>query len=213
MSCLSKHRNGTLISWSHGGVRPPPKALTPCLHLPNWDQPFIVHSDWSKGAIGAVLSQLDPETGLEHPIHFASRSLSAAERNYAPTEGECLALVWAVQKFRTYLHGHRFVVHTDHASLQWLNNARFTNSKLERWALRLQEHDFTVAYKKGSENLVADALSRFVSAHALQSVLWTTLWPALHQWIRLHKSTSMLSPAQFAKILTPHTSSSWLITS
>ncbi|KAK9827014.1 hypothetical protein WJX74_003601 [Apatococcus lobatus] len=59
---------------------------TPCLHLPNWDQPFIVHSDWSKGAIGAVLSQLDPETGLEHPIHFASRSLSAAERNYAPTE-------------------------------------------------------------------------------------------------------------------------------
>ena len=185
----------------------------PCLHLPNWDQPFIVHSDWSKGAIGAVLSQLDPETGLEHPIHFASRSLSAAERNYAPTEVECLALVWAVQKFRTYLHGHRFVVHTDHASLQWLNNARFTNSKLERWALRLQEHDFTVAYKKGSENLVADALSRFVSAHALQSVLWTTLWPALHQWIRLHKSTSMLSPAQFAKILTPHTSSSWLITS
>lgn len=141
---------------------------TPCLHLPKWDQPFIVHSDWSKGAIGAVLSQLDPKTGLEHPIHFASRSLSAAERNYAPTEGECLALVWAVQKFRTYLHGHRFVVHTDHASLQWLNNARFTNSKLERWALRLQEHDFTVAYKKGSENLVADALSRLVSTHAMQ---------------------------------------------
>ena len=141
---------------------------TPCLHLPVWNQPFIVHSDWSKGAIGAVLSQVDPKTGLEHPIHFASRSLTAAERNYAPTEGECLALVWAVQKFRTYLHGHRFVVHTDHASLKWLNDARFNNSKLERWALRLQEHDFTVAYKKGSENLVADALSRLVSAHALQ---------------------------------------------
>jgi hypothetical protein len=69
-----------------------------------------------------------------------------------PSEGECLALVWATQKFRQFLHGKRFTVRTDHAVPKWLATARFENSKLERWALRLQEFDFEVEYLPGEQN-------------------------------------------------------------
>lgn len=132
----------------------------PCLALPNWDAPFILTTDWSRVAIGAVLAQENPDTQEEHPIAFASRLLTAAERNYAATEGECLAVKWAVDKFRYYLFGHRFLLRTDHKALEWLSTARFTNSKLERWAMQLQEFDFSVEYIKGESNVVADYLSR-----------------------------------------------------
>jgi len=70
-------------------------------------------------------------------------------------------LVWATHKFRYYLHGRQFLVHTDHKSLEWLQSTRFDNNKVERWALRLQEFAFAVVYKPGEENVVADCLSRF----------------------------------------------------
>jgi hypothetical protein len=106
-----------------------------------------------------VLSQENPE-GDEHPIAFASRSLTSSEQNYAATEGECLAVKWAVDKFHYYLHGNRFLLRTDHKALEWLDSARFTNSKLERWAMQLQGYDFEVQHIKGSTNCVADYLSR-----------------------------------------------------
>jgi hypothetical protein len=86
----------------------------PVLALPRWDLPFMLTTDWSCGAIGAVLSQLDPDSGDEHPVAFASRALTAAKRNYGATEGECLAVKWAVEKFRYYLHGRHFTLRTDH---------------------------------------------------------------------------------------------------
>jgi len=79
----------------------------PCLRLPDWSKPFILHVDWSKKAVGAYLSQQDDE-GREYPVAFASRLMTPAEQNYAPVEGECLALVWATHKFRYYLHGRKF---------------------------------------------------------------------------------------------------------
>ena len=154
-------------------------ALTsaPILRLPKWGQPFILCTDWSKTAIGAVLSQIDTETGLEHPVAFASRSCTSAESRYSPTEGELLALVWACTlKFRHYLFGYHFTVHTDHAALQWLKTARFQNSKLERWALRLQEFSFEVKHRAGKDNVVADCLSR--SAMPLESSIQiSNVWP------------------------------------
>jgi hypothetical protein len=140
-------------------------ALTtePVLRLPDFNRPFILTTDWSKVAIGAVLSQEDPVTHFDHPVAYASRLLSAAERNYASTEGECLALVWAVQKFRLYLDGKEFIVYTDNSALQWLHTARHQNSKVERWMLKLQEFNFVVRYKKGVENVVADCLSRNIA--------------------------------------------------
>ena len=67
---------------------------------------------------------------------------------------------WGVEKFRYYLHGRHFTLRTDHQALKWLDTARFSNSKLERWAMALQDYDYTVEYIKGESNVVADHLSR-----------------------------------------------------
>ena len=138
-----------------------------CLRYPDLQRPFILTTDWSKLAVGAVLSQRQPadpndpdSEEREFVIAYASRGLTPAESHYAPTEGECLGLVWATRKFRPYLHGRKFLMRTDHAALKWLQTARFENSKLERWALRLQEFDFDVMYLPGPQNVVADHLSR-----------------------------------------------------
>lgn len=141
----------------------------PVLRLPDWEKEFHIHTDWSIEAIGAVLSQKDDSTGMLMPVAYAGRVLSACESRYPPIEGECLALVWAMyQKFRQYIHMRKVHLHTDQAPLAWLKEARMTNSKCERWALKLQEFDFSIAHIPGKDNVVADCLSRNVSACALQ---------------------------------------------
>ncbi len=154
------------------------------LRLPDWSTvmddsgsiqlrwPFHLTTDWSTHAMSAVLSQPNVD-GHDRPIAYASRILTPAEAKYAPTEGECCALTWAVGKFRHYLHGYHFICLTDHQALVWLSTARFHNAKLERWALKLQEFSFTVIHKKGSENVVADCLSR-LSNHASVASVWPT---------------------------------------
>jgi hypothetical protein len=135
------------------------------LRLPNWDLPFILTTDFSLTGLGAVLSQIDPTDGLEYAVSYASRALTPAEQRYAPTEGEMLGLVWGIEKYRYYLYGRKFTVHCDHHALQWIQTARFSNSKVERWALKLQEYQFDVIYKKGVDNTVADCLSRSVAVN------------------------------------------------
>ena len=105
----------------------------PVLAMPDFSdkhETFRLHTDWSKSAVGAVLLQREKGTGIEHPIAFASRILTSAERIYAPTEGECLAVVWAVKKFRHYLHGRPFEIHTDHQVLKWLARRYLDRRKL-----------------------------------------------------------------------------------
>ena len=133
------------------------------LRLPNWDLPFILTTDFSLTGLGAVLSQIDPKDGQEYAVSYASRALTPSEQRYAPTEGEMLGLVWGIEKYRYYLYGRKFTVHCDHHALQWIQTARFSNSKVERWALKLQEYQFDVVYKKGMDNTVADCLSRSVA--------------------------------------------------
>jgi hypothetical protein len=133
----------------------------PVLRQPDFSLPFILTTDWSVKGLGAVLSQRDPSTQAEQPVAFASRACTPPEGRYSPTEGECLALVWAIAKFRPYIHGRIFDAYTDHGALQWLGTKKSANTKLERWALQLQEYTFTVHYKRGVENVVADCLSRY----------------------------------------------------
>jgi len=128
------------------------------LRYPDFTKPFILTTDASNFAIGAVLSQ--GTMGSDRPIAFASRTLNEAEVNYSTVEREMLAIVWGIQHFRPYLFGHKFTIVTDHRPLTWLMGFKEPNFKLVRWKLQLLEYDYEVTYKKGSQNVVADALSR-----------------------------------------------------
>ncbi|KAG7517164.1 hypothetical protein JOB18_000422 [Solea senegalensis] len=121
--------------------------------------PFVVYTNASEIGLGAVLVQKS-NYGTEDVLTFASRSLNPAEKNYAATELECLAVVWAVEQWITYLEGRLFTMVTDHAYLLWVFKITKPSTRLIRWALRLQEFTFTVEYKKGKYNTVQDALSR-----------------------------------------------------
>ncbi|KAH8234530.1 hypothetical protein KR032_008226, partial [Drosophila birchii] len=91
---------------------------------------------------------------------YATRRLNSAERNYSVTEKECLAIVWALRKIRCYIEGYRFEVITDHQALKWFNSIDNPTGRIARWALELQQYQYDVHYRRGAQNLVADALSR-----------------------------------------------------
>ena len=90
---------------------------TPVIKYPDFTKPFVLYTDASGKGLGAVLQQKD-EQGIEHVIAYASRSLSKAEQNYATTELECLAIIWAIEHFHHYLGSQEFTLITDHSALQ-----------------------------------------------------------------------------------------------
>lgn len=130
----------------------------PILQYPDFDQEFILTTDASDVALGAVLSQ--GSVGSDKPVAYASRTLSDTETRYSTIEKELLAIVWAVKYFRPYLYGRKFTIYTDHRPLTWLMSLKDPSSKLTRWRLKLAEYDYKVIYKKGNQNTNADALSR-----------------------------------------------------
>ena len=130
----------------------------PLLQYPNFTKPFVLTTDASNDAIGAILSQ--GPIGKDLPISYASRTLNNAERNYPTVEKELLAIVWGCKHFRQYLYGRKFTVVTDHRPLTWIFSVKDPSSRLLRWRLKLEEYEYEVIYKKGSNNTNADALSR-----------------------------------------------------
>lgn len=130
----------------------------PLLQFPDFSKPFVLTTDASNYAVGAVLSQ--GAVGSDKPIAYASRTLNDAESRYSTIEKELLAIVWATKHFRPYLYGNKFTIYTDHRPLAWLNSIKEPNSKLTRWKLRLEEFDYNIVYKNGKQNSNADALSR-----------------------------------------------------
>jgi hypothetical protein len=97
----------------------------PILKRPDFNNVFILHTDWNALGIGTILGQLDEE-GKEYVIAYASRSNNKVESNYSSYKGECLAVVWAIIHFRHYLYGTNFTLYTDHQPIKWL----MTNDKL-----------------------------------------------------------------------------------
>jgi transposase InsO family protein len=132
----------------------------PVLHLPDPSKTFILRTDASNDGVGAILMQEDD--GKLHPVSYASKKLNQAEKNYSTIEKECLAIIWGVRKFELYLQGVPFVLQTDHQPLSYLNSAKFTNARIMRWAMFLQNFDVKLQSIKGSQNFGADYLSRAV---------------------------------------------------
>ncbi|XP_048618223.1 uncharacterized protein LOC106408152 [Brassica napus] len=130
----------------------------PIVQPPDWDLPFEIMCDASDYAIGAVLGQRKDKK--LHVIYYASRTLDDAQIKYATTEKELLAVVYAFEKFRSYLVGSKVIVHTDHAALKYLMTKKDAKPRLLRWILLLQEFDIEIRDKRGAENGVADHLSR-----------------------------------------------------
>ena len=131
----------------------------PILKLPRSDLPYSVDTDACDYQVGCALFQTYPD-GTRHPVGFWSRTLAPAERNYSTGERECLAVIWAIQILRPYLERKHFDLYTDHQALKWMMSLTDVSGRLARWRLRLLEFDFTVRYRKGAANSVADAISR-----------------------------------------------------
>ncbi|XP_024196029.1 uncharacterized protein LOC112199217 [Rosa chinensis] len=125
---------------------------------PDWNRPFELMCDASDFAMGAVLGQRI-ERAL-HVIYYASRTLNDAQVHYTTTEKELLPIIFALEKFQSSLLGSKVIVHTDHAALRYLLSKKDAKPRLIRWVLLLQEFDIEIKDKLGSENLVADHLSR-----------------------------------------------------
>ncbi|KAK8652304.1 hypothetical protein V6N13_061325 [Hibiscus sabdariffa] len=133
-------------------------VTAPIVEPPDWTLPFELMCDASDYAVGAVLGQRKGK--VFHPIYYASRTLNDAQVNYTTTEKELLAVIFAFDKFKSYLLGAKVTVYTDHSAIKYLLSKKDAKPRLIRWILLLQEFDVEIIDKKGTGNQVADHLSR-----------------------------------------------------
>ncbi|KOM57691.1 hypothetical protein LR48_Vigan11g072400 [Vigna angularis] len=148
-----------MFKWSKEGAMALQKlkeagTTAPVLILPDFEQPFVVECDASGTGVGAVLSQKN------RPIAFFSKALSDSSLTKSIYEKELMALVLAIQHWRPYLLGQKFVVFTDQKSLRYLLEQRITTQSQQNWLAKLLGYEFEIKYRTGASNHVADGLSR-----------------------------------------------------
>ncbi|XP_071914107.1 uncharacterized protein [Coffea arabica] len=124
----------------------------------DWNLLFEIMYDASDYAVGVVLGQRIGKA--THVIYYTSGTLSRGQLNYSTTKKEVLTVIFALEKFRSYLLGGKVIVFSDHTALRYLITKKDAKPRLIRWILLLQEFDMEMTDKSGSENLVADHLSR-----------------------------------------------------
>ncbi|GKB80584.1 putative reverse transcriptase domain-containing protein [Tanacetum coccineum] len=126
----------------------------PVLALPNFDEVFQVECDASRVGIGGVLSQ------NQHPITFFNEKLNDARRMYSTYDNEFYAIVRSLDTWRHYLLSNEFVLFFDHEALNFINGQHKLKSRHAKWVEFIQAFSFVIRHKVGSNNQVADALSR-----------------------------------------------------
>jgi hypothetical protein len=130
-------------------------ASAPIIQPPDWSQPFEIMCDASDYVVGAVLGQR--KEGRVHTVYYASKTLNEAQLNYVTME-KLPAVVFAFEKFRSYIVNSKVIVYTDHAAIKYLLAKKDAKPRLIRWIRLLQEFDVEIHDKKGVE--VVDHLSR-----------------------------------------------------
>ena len=119
-------------------------------------KPVTLQTDYSTKGLGVALVQEGK------PIHFGSKTLSPAESNYAPIEGEMLAIVYGIKKFSHYLYGRRFTVESDHKPLRHVQhkNISMAPPRLKSMLMKLSSYDYDIQYKPGKEMVMPHTMSR-----------------------------------------------------
>ena len=131
---------------------------TPVLAFPCLKEPFILYTDASQFAMGAVLAQV--QEGKEQAVCYASNSLSKSQTKYSATHSELLALVTFTSHFRHYRLGQKFTIVTDHTALRWLHSFKHPDGTAARWLEKLAPFDYEVRHRPGKSIFHADGLSR-----------------------------------------------------
>ena len=135
----------------------------PIMAYPREKGRFILDTDASAYAIGAVLSQEQPADdpkAVEKVIAYGSRTLKKCERRYCTRRREMLAIIYFVKQFRAYLYGRKVLIRTDHASLKYIKQLRDPSEQFMRWIERLEEMEYTIEIRAGRLHCNADGLSR-----------------------------------------------------
>jgi hypothetical protein len=134
------------------------------LALPDFALPFTVETDACKRGVGAVLTQKG------HPIAYLSKALGITDQTMSTYEKECLAILLAVDKWRSYLEHAPFTIITDHHSLIHLSDQKLTSEMQQKAFVKLMGLQYKLVYRKGKDNSAADALSRLPSENELYNI-------------------------------------------
>ena len=133
-------------------------VITPIMLTPDWNNDFEIMCDASDYAMRAVLGQRTEK--IFKAIYYASKTFNKAQENYSTIEKEMLEMVFACEKFKPYILGSHVIIHTNHDAIRYLMVKKEAKPRLIRWVLLLQEFDLEIKDKKGSDNVIADHLSR-----------------------------------------------------
>jgi hypothetical protein len=134
------------------------------LYTPDPQKPYLIFTDSSDFAVGAVLAQEFPDSVVPHPIAFASAKLSQVQSRWSTIERESFGIIFSLRKFDYLIYGKKIVLYTDHNPLTFLTASAPHSSKLMRWALALSRYDITISYIKGKFNCISDFLSRNIAS-------------------------------------------------
>jgi hypothetical protein len=133
-------------------------VTAPVLTMPRDEGEYVLDTDASNVALGAVLSQM--QEGIEKPIAYASRSLSKSERMYCTTRKELLAVVFGLKQYKHYVLGRPLRIRTDHSALQWLRRTTEPVAQQARWLEFIEQFQYSIEHRPGHRHGNADALSR-----------------------------------------------------